>query len=220
MSNPMAYHPNDPHADARVFTSGVSINQARAALILLHGRGSNAHDILGLAEAISLNRMVVFAPNAVGHTWYPQRFIRPVAENEPYLTSALNLVARMVSHANDSGIPTDKIIIGGFSQGACLASEFVARNPTRYGGLAVFSGGLIGESVARENYPANGTLAGTPVFVGCSDVDFHIPVGRVHETTATLSALGGDVTERIYEGMDHTINDDELAFFAGMVKGI
>lgn len=210
----------DPHANARVFASGTPLTQARAALILIHGRGSNAHDILGLAESVPLDRVAVFAPNAVGHTWYPQRFVRPVAENEPYLTSALNLVARMIQHVTEAGIPTHKIILGGFSQGACLASEFVARNPTRYGGLAVFSGGLIGESVPRQNYPDGAGLAGTPVFVGCSDVDFHIPLERVQATSAVLRGLGGNVTERIYPGMEHTINDDELAFFASMVKAL
>jgi len=216
----MVYHPNDPHADARVFASGVAITSARSVLILLHGRGSNAHDILSLAGAVPLNKVTVFAPNAAGQAWYPQRFVRPIAENEPHLTSALNVVTRMVQHANAAGIPTDKIVIGGFSQGACLASEYVARHPMRYGGLAVFSGGLIGDKIARANYPSEIGLTGTPVFVGCSDVDFHIPVERVHETTAMLRELGGNVTERIYPGMDHTINDDELAFFAEMVKSV
>jgi len=218
--NLMAYNPNDPHADARVFTSGASIASARSILILLHGRGSNAHDILSLAGAVPLNKVTVFAPNAAGQAWYPQRFIRPLAENEPHLTSALNVVARLVQQANASGILTDKIVIGGFSQGACLASEYVARNPTRYGGLAVFSGGLIGDKIARANYPVDGGLGGTPVFLGCSNVDFHIPVGRVQETTAILRELGGNVTERIYPNMDHTINDDELRFFAEMIKGV
>jgi len=216
----MAYHPNDPHADARVFASGVSLPSARAVLILLHGRGSNAHDILSLAGAVPLNKVAVFAPNAAGQAWYPQRFVRPIAENEPHLTSALNVVARMVQHANAAGIPNDKIVIGGFSQGACLASEYVARNATRYGGLAVFSGGLIGDVISRENYPADLHLGGTPVFVGCSDVDFHIPIERVHETTVMLRELGGNVTERIYPNMEHTINEDELAFFAEMVKSV
>lgn len=216
----MTSQAHDPHRAAQVFGMGAPIDQARAALILLHGRGSNAHDILSLAEGLSLANVAVLAPNAVGHTWYPQRFVRPVAENEPYLSSALGLIRALIERLNQAGIPTDKIIVGGFSQGACLASEYVARNPTRYGGLAVFSGGLIGESVARDNYPATGTLAGTPVFVGCSDVDFHIPVGRVHETSAMLRDLGGAVTERIYPNMGHTINDDELAFFAQMVSGV
>lgn len=209
---------NHPHSTARVYGAGAPIDQARAALILIHGRGSSAQNILGLAEGMPLNDIAVIAPNAVGQTWYPQRFIRPVAENEPYLSSALGLIKQLVMHLNEAGIPTDKIIIGGFSQGACLASEYVAQNPARYGGLAVFSGGLIGESVARENYPAETDLAGTPVFIGCSDVDFHIPVERVHETTAILRELGGNVTERIYENMEHTINDDELTFFVQMVQ--
>lgn len=216
----MTNHAHDPHHNAQVFGTSASIKPARAALILLHGRGSNAHDILSLAEALSVTDVDVIAPNAVGHTWYPQRFIRPVAENEPYLSSALGLISRLIERLNHNGIPTGRIILAGFSQGACLASEYVARNPTRYGGLAVFSGGLIGESVAREHYPSDVDLAGTPVFVGCSDVDFHIPVGRVHETTAVLRALGGAVTERIYPAMGHTINDDELAFFAQMVKAV
>jgi phospholipase/carboxylesterase len=210
----------DPHANAQILAAGVPLADARAALILLHGRGSNARDMLGLAAAVETEGIAVLAPNAVGQTWYPQRFIRPVSENEPYLSSALGLVERVVQHLTESGLPTDKIVIGGFSQGACLASEYVARTPRRYGGLLVFSGGLIGETVTREGYPAGQGLAGTPVFVGCSDVDFHIPVERVHQTSAILRELGGAVTERIYPNMGHTINDDEIAFFGDLLKGL
>ncbi|MCU0464174.1 MAG: alpha/beta hydrolase [Anaerolineae bacterium] len=216
----MTTRPLDPHADVRIYATGTPLDQARAALILIHGRGSSAHDILGLAQAVPTDGVAVLAPDAVGSVWYPQRFMRPTSENEPFLSSALNVVERLINTVIEAGIPREKIVIAGFSQGACLASEYVARNPQRYGGLGVFSGGLIGESVPRSNYPADGGLAGTPVFVGCSDVDFHIPLERVQETSAVLRALGGSVTERIYPGMDHTINDDELTFFAGMLKGV
>jgi predicted esterase len=152
--------------------------------------------------------MAQLAPQAAGNTWYPYSFLSPIERNEPGLSSALQVVGDLVAQVEAAGIPAQKIIIGGFSQGACLASEFVARNPRRYGGLLVFSGGLIGPLEMLPTY--SGSLAGTPVFVGCSDVDFHIPLQRVEETAAVLAELGGAVTKKIYPGMGHTIIQDEL----------
>lgn len=210
----------DPHAAAQVYTAGQSLQDARAALIILHGRGGAGPEIIGLTNFLDAGGYAIFAPSAVGQSWYPQRFIRPVEENEPHLSSALNLISRLIERINAAGIPTERIVMSGFSQGACLAAEYVARHPRRYGGLAVLSGGLIGQTIDRSHYPANADLAGTPVLVGCSNVDFHIPVERVRETSVILRELGGTVTERIYPGMDHTINEEELSLFSTMLREV
>lgn len=189
-------------------TAGLSITQAKAAMILVHGRGASASDILELADVLGHPDFAYLAPQARGNTWYPNSFLSPMRRNEPGLSSALQVLADLVAQLENGGIPAHKIVLAGFSQGACLASEFVARHARRYGGLLVFSGGLIGPEGTPRNYA--GDLAGTPVFLGCSDVDFHIPKGRVHETTAMLKKLGGNVTEKIYPNMGHTIVHDEV----------
>ena len=226
---------DDPHGDEPLVTAGTPLADADAALVLVHGRGANARSVVDLGEQLAGDRDVaILAPAAAGNTWYPNSFLAPVAENEPGRTSGLRAVGAAVDRAVEAGIDRDRILVGGFSQGACLASEFVARNPTRYGGVAVFSGGLIGEAVDVDDYLADATaggvegstdadggpLAGTPAFVGCSDVDPHIPEERVHETTAVLEALGADVDERIYEGMGHGINDDEVEAVSELVAAL
>ncbi|TKX53244.1 phospholipase [Halorubrum sp. SP3] len=226
---------DDPHGDEPLVTAGTSLDDADAALVLVHGRGATARSVVDLGEQLVGDREVaILAPAAAGNTWYPNSFLAPVADNEPGRSSGLRAVGSAVDRAVDAGIARDGVLVGGFSQGACLASEFVARNPTRYGGLAVFSGGLIGETVDVDDYlagavesgeggPADGDegpLAGTPAFVGCSDVDPHIPEERVHETTAVLEALGADVDERIYEGMGHGINEDEVAAVSELVASL
>ena len=224
---------DDPHGDEPLVTAGASLDDADAALVLVHGRGATARSVVDLGEQLAGDRDVaVLAPAAAGNTWYPNSFLAPVADNEPGRSSGLRAVGSAVDRAVEAGIGRDRVLVGGFSQGACLASEFVARNPTRYGGLAVFSGGLIGETVAVDDYladatadgdaagDAEGPLAGTPAFVGCSDVDPHIPEERVHETTDVLEALGADVDERIYEGMGHGINDDEVAAASELVASL
>ncbi|RLM76136.1 alpha/beta hydrolase [Halorubrum sp. Atlit-26R] len=233
----------DPHGDEPLVTAGTPVADADAALVLVHGRGATARSVVDLGEQLAGDRDVaIIAPAAAGNTWYPNSFLAPIADNEPGRTSGLRAVGAAVDRAVDAGVARDRVLVGGFSQGACLASEFVARNPTRYGGLAVFSGGLIGEAVAVDDYlpdaagdveggaegdaeggvdvDAEEPLAGTPAFVGCSDVDPHIPEERVHETTAVLEALGADVDERIYEGMDHGINDDEVAAVSELVASL
>jgi predicted esterase len=152
--------------------------------------------------------MAYLAPQAAGFTWYPNRFLAPIEANEPWLSSALMTVADLIAQVEAAGIPAEMVILAGFSQGACLAAEFVARNPRRYGGLLVFSGGLIGPSGTDFTY--DGSLAGTPVFIGCGDRDAHIPVGRVEESAAALRELGAEVNAKIYPGMGHTIVEDEL----------
>ena len=198
----------DPHANELVLQSGHELRGAAGAVILLHGRGASAEDILSLGDELGDPRLALLAPQAVGHTWYPYSFLAPIAQNEPWLTSALNKVAQVIEQAEASGIRREKIAIAGFSQGACLASEFVARNPARYGALIAFTGGLIGPPGTKFQY--SGDLAGTPALFGAGDPDPHVPWQRVEETASVLSALGAQVILKRYAGMPHTVNQDEL----------
>jgi predicted esterase len=198
----------DPHAGQPVRQRGESLEAARAAVIMIHGRGASAEDILSLAPEMQVEQVAWLAPQAAGNTWYPQSFLMPIEQNEPYLSSALATIGRVLESVEAAGIPAERTVLLGFSQGACLSSEFVARNAKRYGGLVVFSGGLIGPEGTPRDY--QGSLHGTPVFIGCSDVDAHIPVQRVEETALTLNRLGAEVDARIYPGMGHTVNRDEL----------
>lgn len=205
-----------PHANAAVRGAGVKLEEASAAMILLHGRGSTAEDILSLSAFFLQQGLAFVAPQAEGYAWYPYRFLEPIGRNEPYLSSALELVGELVKDLETHDIPPERIFLGGFSQGACLASEFVLRNPRRYAGLLVFSGGYIGPLDMRRT-PA-GDLGGMPALIGCSDVDPHIPLERVKETAALLGEMGAEVTERIYPGMGHTINDEEIELAGNLVK--
>ncbi|MBK8905150.1 MAG: dienelactone hydrolase family protein [Anaerolineaceae bacterium] len=198
----------NPHQGQPLLQLGKPLNEAKAAMILVHGRGATAESILDLASVLPHPEMAYLAPQARGNTWYPQSFLAPMPQNEPWLSSALQTVSDAVATVEAAGIPAERLIIGGFSQGACLASEFVARNARRYGGLLLFSGGLIGPPGTPRNY--DGSLDGTPVFIGCSDVDFHIPVERVEETAVTLTQLGAIVNKKIYPNMGHTIIQDEI----------
>lgn len=207
-----------PHQHQTVFAAGKPLSEARAAVILVHGRGATAPSILELSLVLPHPDMAYLAPQAANNTWYPYSFLSPIPDNEPGISSGIQAIADVVSQVEDAGISAENIIIGGFSQGACLSSEFVTRNPRRYGGLLVFSGGLIGPPGTPRDYA--GTLDGMPVFIGCSDVDAHIPLARVHETTATLKRMGAAVTERIYPGMGHTINQDELDAALQLVAAI
>ncbi|MBV0922574.1 dienelactone hydrolase family protein [Halomicroarcula limicola] len=197
-----------PHQNQELVTAGTSLDDAEAAMVLVHGRGATAQSIVQMGREVHRAGLALLAPQAARNTWYPQSFLSPVEENEPGRSSGLRAVGDAMERANDAGIPAEKIFLLGFSQGACLASEYVARNPERYGGLAALSGGLIGESVNPDEY--DGDIERTPVFLGCSDVDPHIPLERVHETKAVFERLNGDVDERIYEGMGHGVNEDEL----------
>lgn len=196
-----------PHEGAQVVRAGNSVN-AKSVMILIHGRGATAASILELAKELYHPDLAYLAPQAAGNTWYPYSFLSPIAQNEPYLSSALQAVAEVVRQVNEAGIASEKIIIGGFSQGACLAAEFAARNAQRFGGLLIFSGGLIGPPGTPRNYA--GDFAGTPVFIGCSNVDFHIPEARVHETADVLTRMGAAVDKQIYPNMGHTIVQDEI----------
>jgi phospholipase/carboxylesterase len=183
--------------------------QATGAVILLHGRGASAEDILDLSQELDRPDLAYFAPQAEGHTWYPYSFLMPIRQNEPWLTSALSKVAQIVESITKAGIGRDKIVIAGFSQGACLATEFVARNPAKYGGLIAFSGGLIGPPGTEFHYP--GRLDGTRAFFGGVDPDPHVPWQRVEESASVLSALGAEVLVKRYPGMPHAVNGEELA---------
>ncbi len=197
-----------PHQGQPLLAAGKPLAEAGGVLILIHGRGATAVSILELADHLPHPDLSYLAPQAAGDTWYPNRFIAPLAQNEPQLSSALQVVADLVEQVEQNGVPAEKIIVGGFSQGACLTAEFAARRGRPLGGLLVFSGGLIGPPGASRDY--SGSLRGMPVFIGCSDVDFHVPLERVHETAVALQSLGADVTEKIYPGMGHTIIQDEI----------
>lgn len=197
-----------PHQKTGVATAGVSVSKAKAAMILVHGRGASAESILTLGNEFNTSEMHYAAPQADGFTWYPYSFLAPTAQNEPGLSSGLQAIFDILTNLEKEGIPKEKIIITGFSQGACLATEFVARHPARYGGVIALSGGLIGDSVSAANY--SDSLDNTPYFVGCSDVDPHIPLERVHESAEIMKNLGANVTKTIYPGMGHTVNEDEI----------
>lgn len=201
-----------------VLSRGRSLEDAAAAMILVHGRGATAEGILELSGLLDHPDFVYLAPQAGGGSWYPHSFLAPIQHNEPGLSSGLQTIDELVDSATAHGISAERIIIGGFSQGACLASEYVARKPRRYGGLLVFSGGLIGPPGTDRDYP--GSLDGTPVFIGCSDPDPHVPVERVEETSAVLEAMGGAVVTRIYPHMGHTIIQDEIDHARRIVDGV
>ena len=206
------------HTDQPLVQAGTSIDEAHAAMVLLHGRGASAASMLALTSEFHIDGWAYLAPQAARSTWYPYSFLAPLERNEPYLTSALVLVGTVLARIAAAGIAAEHTLLLGFSQGACLATEYVARNPQRYGGVIGLSGGLIGPDVMPRSYA--GSLAGTPVFLGCSDVDPHIPLVRVHESAHVLRQLRGDVTTRIYTGMGHTINRDELDQVRHMMHGI
>lgn len=211
-----------PHGGLLVETAGVPLDAARAALVLLHGRGGDARGILALASEVeridpgSMAGFAVVAPRAAGHQWYPDRFMAPLENNAEGLASALAVVAALLDRIGEAGIPPERLVLGGFSQGACLALEFAARDARRRGGVVGLSGGLIGPPGTPRDYP--GSMGGTPVFLGCSDADPHIPVERVHETAEVMERLGATVTERIYPGMGHTVNRDELSAVGGILR--
>jgi predicted esterase len=209
------------HDAARTMVVGAPLDRAQAAVILLHGRGGSAEDIASLARILAADRLCFLVPEAAGHTWYPQRFIAPLAANEPWLGSALAVVGALVARVAAAGIDAKRTAIAGFSQGACLALEFAARTPTRYGAVIGLSGGLIGPPGEPRPPVAQGaSLAGTPVFLGCGDRDGHIPVDAVEASASALIALGGSVDLRLYPGMGHTINEDEIAAARGLLSGL
>lgn len=191
-----------------IIAAGRELDPGNRVLILLHGRGSNAGDILSLSSHLEVGDFSLLAPQATNNTWYPHSFLVPTDQNQPWLSSALQLLGELVDELLGKGIPKENIHFCGFSQGACLALEFVTRNADRYGGIAAFSGGLIGEEVKLEGY--NGDFKGTPIFIGTSDPDPHIPVERFYATTKILEAMNADLDQKVYDQMGHTINQDEI----------
>jgi predicted esterase len=198
--------------------AGEPVSRARAALLLMHGRGASAEDILSLTSEFDQPGFAYFAPQAAENTWYPERFLAPLTENEPWLSSALAFVGNVLAEIIAAGIPAKRIMLLGFSQGACLALEFAARHAQRYGGIVGFSGALIGPDDTPRDY--SGSLAGTPVFLGCSDVDPHVPKERVQQTAEVLKRLGGKVTERLYPNMGHMVNQDEIHVVRVMMQAL
>ncbi len=190
----------------------------RAAAVLLHGRGADSEDMLALAQEFGQHDVAYVAPEAAGRSWYPYSFLAPLEQNEPYLSDALDMVGAALSRLAREGYPPERVALIGFSQGGCLALEYVARNAKRYGAVAGLSAGLIGPPGTPRAYP--GSLAGTPVFLGCSDIDGHVPLARVHESRDVLGSLGAKVDERIYPRMGHTVNADEIAAVAALLKQI
>lgn len=216
MSYPQSF--DSPHQGGQVLTAGAPLGIARAAMILIHGRGASAADILALAGELDGPDFAYFAPQAAGHTWYPNRFLAPLESNEPYLSSALEVIDDLLGHLSGAGIGPERTVLLGFSQGACLALEHAARYPQRYGGVVGLSGALIGpEGTPRE---PSGTLDGAPVFMGCSDIDPHVPLPFFEAAAAYFEALGGQVTARVYKGMGHEVNADEIAAVQAMMNAL
>ena len=204
-----------PHQGQPVLAAGEPLERAKAAMIMIHGRGASAEDILSLAGEVNQPGFAYLAPQASGYSWYPNSFLAPIASNEPGISSGLAVIASLFERLTDAGIGPERTILLGFSQGACLSLEFASRNARRYGGIAGLSGGLIGPDGTPRNYP--GSLQGTPVFLGCSDRDMHIPKERVLFSSEFLQRQGGAVTARLYPNMGHTVNDDELEAVRAMM---
>lgn len=208
----------DPHAATRTESYGSPITTAKAAVVLLHGRGASPEDILFLGHEIGLEGIAYLAPEAAGWTWYPHSFLAPVETNQPYLDSALSRVGSLLDAIESEGFSTQRIALGGFSQGACLALEYVRRNPRRYGGLFGLSGGLIGAETGEA--VSGASLEGTPVFLGCSDIDPHIPADRVVDSARVLEKMGAEVETVLYPGMAHTIIGDEVRKVRAILEGM
>ena len=191
-----------------IITSGKELIAGSKVLVMLHGRGGSAEDILSLANHLQVNDFTLMAPQATSNSWYPYSFLAPPSQNEPWLSGALNLVKDLVDDLFEKGISSENIFFIGFSQGACLTLEFVTRNARKYGGVVAFTGGLIGDKIYKENY--QGDFKNTPIFIGSSNPDPHVPVERVHESVSILKNMNANVTEKIYDNLGHTINQDEI----------
>jgi phospholipase/carboxylesterase len=210
--------PGSLHAATPVRRAGVPLETARAAAIMVHGRGATAESILTLADALAVDGVAYLAPQAANNTWYPARFLAPRAANEPWLGSALAKVGAVLADIGAAGIGPERVLVLGFSQGACLALDFAARHPRRYGAVAALTGALVGGPGEVGGY--SGSLAGTPVFLGTSDIDAHVPVDAVRDSARALEAMGAEVDLRIYPGMGHIVNEDEIAAVRSLLAGL
>lgn len=215
---PAEHGAEGPHADEPVERWGLRLGEAPVAMILVHGRHGSPSGILEVARVLERPRLSCLAPAASGGAWYPHSFLTDRDANEPGLSSGLSVLQALVSGVTDAGVQRDRIVLLGFSQGACLAAEFAVRHPARYGGVVVYSGGLIGPP--GTEWTSSGSLERTPVFLGCSDVDSHIPKERVDESAEVFGKMGADVTKRIYPGMGHLVNEDEIGFARSLVDAL
>ena len=191
-----------------MLTGGARLGASALVAILVHGRNAGPENILDLAARLERPHVTYLAPAAANRTWYPFSFMANVASNEPYLSSALSVLRGLVAEVEGAGVPRDRIVLMGFSQGACLATEFAIRHASRFAGVVAFSGGAIGEPGTMWDESAR--FDGTPIFFGCSDVDAHVPEVRVRESAEVCARMGAQVTTRIYPRMGHVINDDEI----------
>ena len=207
-----------PHQGQPVRTAGVPLENASAAMVMVHGRGATAESILTLADELAQPGFAYLAPQAAGNAWYPNSFLAPIPSNEPGISSGMAAIGAVLARIAAAGVPVNHTMLLGFSQGACLVLEFAARHAQRYGGVAGLSGGLIGPDGTPREY--SGSLDGTPVFLGCSDVDSHIPKTRVEQSAEVLRRLGAEVTMRLYPGMEHTVNEDEIEFVRRMMAAL
>ena len=207
-----------PHQGQPVRLAGEPLERAQAAMVMVHGRGATAESILTLADELAEPGFAYLAPQARGNTWYPNSFLAPIPSNEPGISSGMAAIRATLDRVRAAGIPIERTVLLGFSQGACLSIEFAARHARRYGGIACLSGGLIGPDGTPSDYQSS--LDGTPVFLGCSDVDAHIPAPRVRQSAEVMRWLGGEVTMRLYPGMGHTVNEDEIEFVRGMMAAL
>jgi predicted esterase len=205
----------EPHAGQRVAREGVPLARARAAVIMIHGRGARPESILELVPHIGQPDTAYLAPAANGGTWYPKSFMASIEDNEPGISSGIAVVHALLDEAIAAGVPTQRLMLLGFSQGACLMCTAAHRRPDRYGGVIAFSGGLIGPP--GTVWSEQGSFHSTPTFFGCSDRDAHVPEARVRDSAAVYERMGAEVTTRIYPGMGHLVNDDELAFARGVL---
>lgn len=208
----------NPHQGQPIETAGASPQAAEAAVIMLHGRGATAQSILSLSDEFDHPGVMYLAPQAARNTWYPRSGYAPFEDNEPWFSSALDCVSNALEKAAAAGIPPERTLFLGFSQGGCLVSEFVVRNARHYGGLVVLSGSLLGPDRTQSDY--DGSLDGMPVFFGCSDDDPYVPVERIRDSARVFSQLDGEVTDRLYEGLGHTINDDEIQMITTFIEHI
>jgi phospholipase/carboxylesterase len=206
----------DPHRDSPVRHVGASLKDAVGAVVLLHGRGGSADDILSLAEEFYFPGLAYLAPEASGNSWYPRSFLAPIEKNEPWLTSALRKVQTTIQSVHDAGIPNERVVVAGFSQGACLATEYVARHPERYAALIAFTGGLIGPPGSDLSHA--GDLAKTPAFFGSGDPDPHVPWERVQESADVLTQMGAVVITRRYAGRPHTVTREEIGIAKQLIE--
>lgn len=207
-----------PHEGQPVLEAGKPLGEAPVAVIMVHGRNAGPENILDLVPRLARSEVTYLAPAAANRSWYPYSFMAEIASNEPGISSGIAVLASLVARVEAAGIPRDHVVVLGFSQGACLATEFAVRHASRFGGVVAFSGGAIGPP--GTTWDESGRFDGTPVFFGCSDVDSHVPASRVIESAELCARMGASVTKRIYPGMGHLVNDDEIAWAQGLIDSV